>query len=100
MVLKSVYKSLNYNAFIPIAIQAVKQLDSTISAPPAAPVLISPADGAMVDGRAVTFTWHSVSQGIVIYHAQIAKDNSFSNTVFYDCHFSALVVHNKFFSRD
>jgi len=63
------------------AINAIKQLDSTISAPPAAPILISPADSAVVDGRTVIFTWHSVSQGITLYRTQIAKDNSFSNIV-------------------
>lgn len=75
------FNALNYTGLIPITIQAVKQLDSTISAPPVAPVLISPADEVVIDGKTTTFTWHSVSQGVVLYHAQIAEDNSFSNIV-------------------
>jgi len=73
--------SFNSGALIFASFNAINELDSTISAPPAAPVLISPADGALVDGKTATFTWYSVSQGIVLYHAQIAKDNSFSNIV-------------------
>ena len=81
------YKGLDYTGLIPISIEAIKQLDSTVTkatSVPDAPVLISPADGTVglpVNTKA-QLTWHSVSQGIILYHAQIAKDNVFSNLVF------------------
>ncbi|MBI4931712.1 MAG: tail fiber domain-containing protein [Bacteroidetes bacterium] len=78
------FKTLNYIEVIPIAIGAIKQLDSTLTkatSVPNAPVLISPADGASGNFGKGQLTWHSVSQGIVLYHAQIAKDNTFSNLV-------------------
>ncbi|MBI4931937.1 MAG: tail fiber domain-containing protein [Bacteroidetes bacterium] len=68
------------------SINAIKQLDSALTKStslPDAPILISPANAAVGDfGRgAAAFTYHSVSAGVILYHAQIAKDNSFSNIV-------------------
>jgi len=82
------FKGLNYTGVIPFAISAIKQLDSTLTkatSVPGAPVLISPANGTVGSFNTrpgKDFTWHSVSQGIILYHAQIAKDNSFSTIVF------------------
>lgn len=69
------------------ALNAIKELDSAVTkatSVPDAPVLISPADGTVGDFSpkgAAAFNWHSVSPGIILYRAQIATDNGFTNIV-------------------
>ncbi|MBI5218677.1 MAG: tail fiber domain-containing protein [Bacteroidia bacterium] len=61
------YKGLNYTGLIPIAIQAVKELDSivtTLISPPPAPVLISPANGAADQPRCIDFYWHPSKKAV------------------------------------
>lgn len=76
--------SIKNEAIIYTSLNAIKQLDSAVTqatAPPSAPVLISPANGAAGNFSIVTFTWHSVSAGVVLYRAQAATDNAFTNII-------------------
>ncbi|MBI3502206.1 MAG: tail fiber domain-containing protein [Bacteroidetes bacterium] len=92
-------KTADYPRVLPVAVEAIKQLDSAVTkaaSVPGAPVLISPADGAVGSfngGGALpgnqqqisqqpALVWHSVSAGIILYRAQIAKNNSFDTLVF------------------
>jgi hypothetical protein len=52
----------------------------TIQAPPAVPVLVSPADGAVDVSPAVTLTWLPASGGTA-YRAQVATDSLFAGLV-------------------
>ena len=53
------------------------------SAVPPTPALISPADGAMVNGTSITFQWGQSARA-VNYYLQVATDSSFSNVVYAD----------------
>lgn len=56
------FKCLNYTGLIPIAIQAIKELDSSVTVlqnttPPNKPVLASPADSISNMPLTITFSW-------------------------------------------
>ena len=53
----------------------------TLMLPPAAPSLVSPADGAAIETNTPTFDWNDVA-GAVSYTLQVATDDNFSYTVF------------------
>jgi len=53
----------------------------TLMLPPAAPSLVSPADGAAIETNTPTFDWDDVA-GAVSYTLQVATDDNFSYTVF------------------
>jgi hypothetical protein len=81
------FTALNYNGFIGLLTAGMQQQQLSIdslrgeTALPTVPVLISPANGASGSFGKGNLTWNSVSNGIVVYHAQLATDNAFSNVV-------------------
>lgn len=83
------YSVLNYNAFIGLLTAGMQQQQGSIDSlrstvfplPPSAPVLISPANGAVGYFPKLLLTWNSaVSTSLVFYAVQVAKDAAFSST--------------------
>jgi hypothetical protein len=56
---------------------------STIAAPPPAPTLFNPANGATNISLTPNMTWSNVN-GATSYHLQIATNGSFNNSIIYD----------------